>query len=78
MIKEKEIEEFMAEIILDLVKNPVYKTNVEDFCNEIHIDRRKLTSKKMFSMKNGSLFRVMMGIALLHPIPSGAVKTRLT
>lgn len=68
MIKETEIEELMAEIILGVVKNPVYKTNVEVFCSENHIDRRKLTSKKMFSMKNGTLFRVMMGVAQLVTI----------
>ena len=68
MIQETEIEELMAEIILGVVKNPVYKTNVEVFCNENHIDRHKLTSKKMFKMKNGTLFRVMMGIAQLVTI----------
>ena len=62
---EKQIESIMAEEILDVVKNPVYKTNLEAFCNENHIDRGKFTSKKMFRMTNATLFRIMMGIAQL-------------
>lgn len=63
MILESDIEALMAEAILGAVKNPVHKTNIKDFCAENQIDRRKLTSKKLFSMKNPTLFRIMMGIA---------------
>ena len=62
---EKEIEVLMTEEILRVVKNPAYKTNIEVFCNENHIDRGKFSSKKMFSMTNATLFRIMMGIAQL-------------
>lgn len=62
---ETEIESLMAEVILGVVKNPAYKTNIKVFCEENHIDRNKLTAKKLFSMKNATLFRLMMGVAQL-------------
>lgn len=65
MIKEEEIEALMSEVILGVVKDPVNKTNAEDFCAENCLDRRKLTSKSLFRMLNGTLFRLMMGIAQL-------------
>jgi len=65
MITEKDIEEWFAEIILGIIKNPVHETNVNTFCSEYHLDRTKLTSKNFFSMYNGSLFRLWMGIAQL-------------
>ena len=65
MITEKDIEALMAEVILGVVKNPAHETNIKDFCAENQIDRRKLTSKKLFSLKNATLFRLMMGIAQL-------------
>lgn len=65
---ESEIEALMAEVILGVVKNPVNETNIKDFCAENQIDRRKLTGKKLFSMKNATLFRLMMGIAQLTSI----------
>lgn len=63
MLTESDIEALMAEVILGAVKNPAHKTNIKDFCAENQLDRRKLTSKKLFSMKNPTLFRIMMGIA---------------
>lgn len=68
MITEKDIESLMAEVILGVVKNPVYETSIKDFCAENQIDRGKLTAKKLFSMKNATLFRLMMGIAQLAPV----------
>ena len=65
MITEKDIEEWFAEIILGIIKNPVHETNVDTFCSEYHLDWTKLTSKNFFSMYNDSLFRLWMGIAQL-------------
>jgi hypothetical protein len=38
MITEKDIEEWFAEIILGIIKNPVHETNVDTFCSEYHLD----------------------------------------
>lgn len=65
MINETDIESLMSEVILGIVKNPDYETNMKVFCEENHIDRNKITAKKIFRMLNGSLFRLMMGIAQL-------------
>ena len=65
MITETDIEAFFAKVVLGIIKNPAHKTNVDTFCSEYHINRNKLTSKKVFSMKNQTLFRLMMGIAQL-------------
>ena len=65
MITEKDIETEFAEIVLGIIKNPAHETNVEVFCKEYHVDRTKLTSKKVFSLSNRTLFRLMMGIAQL-------------
>ena len=52
MITEKDIEEWFAEIILGIIKNPVHEPNVDTFCSEYHLNRTKLTSKNFFSMYN--------------------------
>ena len=65
MTTEKEIEKCFAEAFLSIIKNPDHKTNVDTFCHEYHLDRTKLTSKNFFSMYNGSLFRLWLGIAQL-------------
>lgn len=65
MTTEKEIERLFAELVLDVIKNPANKTNIDTFCREYHIDRRKLTSKKVFSINNRTLFRLMLGLAQL-------------
>lgn len=65
MITEAEIEVSLAEEILGMIKNPEYETSVAKFCQENHLDRTNLTSKKLFSMKDGTLFRIMLGIAQL-------------
>lgn len=67
MITEADVEIYLAEEILGMIKNPKYKTNVKKFCEENHIDRTSLTSKKLFSMKDGTMFRIMMGIDHLVP-----------
>ena len=67
MKTEKDIEELLAEELLDMIKKPKYDTNVETFCKEYHLDRANLTSKRLFSMKNRTLFRIMLGIAQLVP-----------
>ena len=67
MISEADIEVSLAEEILGMIKNPLYKTSVATFCQENHIDRTNLTSKKLFSMKDGTLFRIMLGIAQMAP-----------
>lgn len=67
MISEADIEVSLAEEILGMIKNPLYKTNVATFCQENHLDRNTLTSKKLFSMKDGTLFRIMLGIAQMAP-----------
>lgn len=68
MTTEQEIEMSLAEEILGMIKNPKYKTNVTAFCQENHVDRNDLASKKMFSMKDRTLFRIMLGIAQLVPL----------
>ena len=65
MITEADIEASFAEEILGMIKNPQYNTNVATFCQENHLDRNILTSKKLFGMTNRTLFRVMLGIAQL-------------
>ena len=67
MKSEKEIEASLAGELLGMIKDPKYKTNVKTFCKENHVVRHKLTSKKLFSMKDGTLFRIMLGIAQLFP-----------
>ena len=67
MITEADIEASFAEEILGMIKNPQYNTNVATFCQENHLDRNILTSKKLFGMTNRTLFRVMLGIAQLVP-----------
>ena len=63
MTTEAEIEATLAEVILSVIKDPKYQTNVTTFCQENHLDRTNLTSKKLFSMKDRTLFRIMLGIA---------------
>lgn len=65
MILETEVEALIADEILGMIKNPIYKTNVKTFCEEYHIDRRKLTQKKVFSFKDRTLHRIMLGIGQL-------------
>ena len=67
MTLESEVEALIADEILGMIKNPIYKTNVKTFCEENHIDRRKLTSKKIFSMKDSTMYRIMQGISQLVP-----------
>ena len=68
MTTEKDIEALFAELVLGVIKNPVNDTNIETFCREYHIDRRKLTSKKVFSINNRTLLRIMIGLAQLGSI----------
>lgn len=68
MTTEKEIENYFAEAFLSIIKNPAHETNVDTFCHEYHLDRTKLTSKNFFSMYNGSLFRLWLGIAQLASV----------
>jgi hypothetical protein len=68
MISEADIEISLAEEILGMIKNPLYQTNVTTFCQENHLDRTNLTSKKLFSMKDRTLFRIMLGIAEMVPL----------
>ena len=62
---EQDVELLMTEEILRVVKNPAFKCNVKDFCEDNHLDRSKLTSKKLLSMKNSTLLRIMLGVAHL-------------
>ena len=78
MITETDIEAFFAKVVLGIIKNPAHKTNVDTFCSEYHINRNKLTSKKVFSMKNQTLFRLMMGIAQLVSFSYGMTRSRAT
>lgn len=66
MEKELEIEKLMTQIVLDVVKN-AKDTTVKVFCEENHIARERMTSN-FFTLKNGTLFRIMMGIAQLAPL----------
>ena len=68
MKTETDIEVSLAEEILGMIKNPKYKTNVKAFCQEYHVVRHRLTSKKLFSMTDRTLFRIMFGIAQLVPL----------
>lgn len=61
---EQDVELLMTEEILGVVKK-VHDTNVKVFCEENHLDRSKLTSKKLLSMKNSTLLRIMLGVAHL-------------
>lgn len=65
MTTEKEIETSFAEAVLDIIKNPAHETNVDTFCHEYHLDRTKLTSKRLFSLNQSSMCRLMIGIAQL-------------
>jgi hypothetical protein len=65
MIKESDIAASFTEEILGLIKNSRSKTNVATFCQENHLDRNNLSSKKFFRMTNRTLFRIMLGIAQL-------------
>ena len=65
MIKESDIAASFTEEILGLIKNSRSKTNVTTFCQENHLDRNNLSSKKFFRMTNRTLFRIMLGIAQL-------------
>lgn len=65
MTTEKEIETMFAEAVLDIIKNPAHETNVDTFCREYHLDRTKLTSKRLFSFSQSSMYRLMTGIAQL-------------
>ena len=67
MITESDIEASFTEVILGTIKSPQSKTNVATFCQENHLDRNNLTSKKFFRMTNRTLFRIMLGIAQLVP-----------
>ena len=46
MISESDIAASFTEEILGLIKNPKSKTNVATFCQENHLDRNNLSSKK--------------------------------
>lgn len=65
MTTEKEIEALFAELVLGVIKNPVNNTNIETFCKEYHIDRTQITKRKVFSMSNRTLLRLMIGLAQL-------------
>ena len=65
MLTEKKVEALMAEVILDVVKDPANDSSAKVFCAENCLDRHRLTSKAIFSMQNATLFRIMMGIAQL-------------
>jgi hypothetical protein len=65
MYTEKEIEAFLADELLGVIKDPKNDTTVEKFCQEYHVVRHRLTSKKLFSMTDRTLFRIMLGIAQL-------------
>lgn len=65
MYTEKEVERKFSEAVLDIIKNPAHETNVITFCQEYHIDRNKLTSKRLFSLNQSSMCRLMIGIAQL-------------
>lgn len=62
-MSEKEIGKLMTEEILGVVKK-VHDTNVKVFCEENHIARERMTSR-FLTMKNSTLFRIMMGVAHL-------------
>lgn len=62
-MSEKEIGKLMTEEILGVVKK-VEDTNVKVFCEENHIARERMTSR-FFTMKNSTVFRIMMGVAHL-------------
>ena len=68
MISEQDIEASLAGELLGVIKDPKNKTNVETFCQEYHVNRTDLTSKKLFKMKDRTLFRIMLGIAQLVPL----------
>ena len=53
----------MSEVILDVVKN-TKDASIKVFCEEYHIARERMTSN-FFTLSNGTLFRIMMGIAQL-------------
>ena len=53
----------LSEVILDVVKN-TKKASIKVFCEEYHIARERMTSN-FFTLSNGTLFRIMMGIAQL-------------
>ena len=63
MKTEKVIGKLMTEEILGVVKK-VEDTNVKVFCEENHIARGRMTSR-FLTMKNSTLFRIMMGVAHL-------------
>jgi len=68
MISEQDIEASLAGVLLGMIKNPKYQTNVKTFCEENHVVRHRLTSKQLFKMKDRTLFRIMLGIAQLVPL----------
>ena len=53
----------LSEVILDVVKN-AKDASIKAFCEEYHIARERMTSN-FFTLSNGTLFRIMMGIAQL-------------
>lgn len=53
----------LSEVILDVVKN-TKNASIKVFCEEYHIARERMTSN-FFTLSNGTLFRIMMGIAQL-------------
>lgn len=53
----------LSEVILDVVKN-TKDASIKVFCEEYHIARERMTSN-FFTLSNGTLFRIMMGIAQL-------------
>lgn len=53
----------LSEVILDVVKNSK-DASIKVFCEEYHIARERMTSN-FFTLSNGTLFRIMMGIAQL-------------
>lgn len=59
-MSETQIEEKIAEIILDLVNKPNYPDLKDILVNEFHISRRMLTPKKLFRSGNATFLRMML------------------
>lgn len=67
MIKEEIFfEKRLSQVVVDVVKN-AKDGSIKVFCEENHIARERMTSN-FFTLKNGTLFRIMMGIAQLVPL----------
>lgn len=61
-MSETQIEEKIAEIILDLVNKQNYPDLKDILVNEFHISRRMLTPKKLFRSGNDTFFRLLLGL----------------